>query len=143
MNTLQKMQSLSKPENEVRIPLSTIGYIRSLSRSKAHEFVLKAFLASGKTQAEIASQLGKRPEVISRLLGAPGNWRLDTLGDLLFAISGEVVEISSTDPFAGVAKNYRAPEWMEEKTPIDVFENTLVSNTGSSTLDFHLEKIQQ
>jgi hypothetical protein len=38
------------------------------------------------TKKDLADRLGKRPEVIGRLLGAPGNWELDTVTMLLVAM---------------------------------------------------------
>lgn len=69
------------------IPLGTLGYFRGRNRWRIYEFVLSEFRESGLTQAELAKRLGRRPEIISRLLGAPGNWGLDTISDLLLAIS--------------------------------------------------------
>ncbi len=79
---------LSKPEGADVIPLGTLGYFRGRNRWRVYELVLTEFKKSGLSQADLARRIGKRPEVISRLLGAPGNWGLDTVSDLLFAISG-------------------------------------------------------
>lgn len=69
-----------------------VGYYRARLRNRVHQLVLGQFLklqANGLTRAEIARRLRKRPEVITRLLGAPGNWTLDTLSDLLLGMGHE------------------------------------------------------
>ena len=70
------------------IPLWQLAYFQARNRSRVHELVLNEFRRSGISQADLARRMHKRPEVVSRLLGAPGNWGLDTISDLLFAISG-------------------------------------------------------
>jgi len=40
------------------------------------------------TQAEVARRLGRRPEQITRWLSGPSNMTLDTISDLVLAISG-------------------------------------------------------
>ena len=39
--------------------------------------------------------MGWRQEVVSRMLGEFGNWRLDTVSDLLFAIFGAEVALTT------------------------------------------------
>ncbi|MEC7593676.1 MAG: hypothetical protein VYA64_09600, partial [Pseudomonadota bacterium] len=67
------------------------------------------FRKSGLTQAELARRMGRRPEVVSRMLGAPGNWRLDTVSDLLFAISGAEAAFTTRYPMAESAPDAAAP----------------------------------
>jgi hypothetical protein len=54
----------------------------------AFSVVLEAFEKADITKAELAHRLGKGSDRIAHLLGAPGNWTLDTISDLLFAING-------------------------------------------------------
>ena len=54
-------------------------------RLRLYEAVIKEFLESGVTKAELARRIGRKPEQITRWLGAPGNWTLDTVSDLLLA----------------------------------------------------------
>ena len=68
--------------------LDRLGEFRERTRATIYELVLHEFTRSSLTQAELARRLGKNPSIISRLLSSPGNWSLDTVSDLLFAISG-------------------------------------------------------
>jgi hypothetical protein len=56
--------------------------------------VLRCFLEAseegGLTKAIVAKRLRKGPEQITRWLGAPGNWTLNTVSDLLLAMNCEV-----------------------------------------------------
>jgi len=67
-----------------------LGYFHGLSQDEAHELVLSLFLQeaseTGITRAFLARRLGKSPEQITRWLGAPGNWTLETLTNLLLAM---------------------------------------------------------
>jgi hypothetical protein len=121
MTTSQPTTTLSKPSGENRIPDGTLAYFEARHRSRVYELVLKHFIRSGLTQAVLARRLGKRPEVINRLLGAPGNWTLDTVSDLLFAISGAEPDYGLRYPLDEPARNFREPEWL------------VSGNTASST----------
>jgi hypothetical protein len=56
--------------------------------------------------------MGKRAEQVNRLLGAPGNWTLDTVSDLLFSISGAEVVYGVQYPLKEPPRNFRQPEWL-------------------------------
>lgn len=72
-----------------------LGYMNSRAKAKAHASVLKLFVELSQkdemTRAFLARRLGKRPEQITRWLGAPGNWTLDTLSNLLAAMGHEPI----------------------------------------------------
>jgi hypothetical protein len=112
MPTSKKISSLSKPDRDERIPLGTLGYFRARNRYRIHDVVLKAFAKSGISQATLARRLGKKPDVICRWLGAPGNWTLDTVSDLLFAISGTEPNYSLSSPLDEGTRNYVGPDWL-------------------------------
>lgn len=104
--------SLSKPSGVDRIAPWELAYFEARNRSRVHELVLNEFQKSGMSQADLARRLNKQPAVISRLLGAPGNWGLDTISDLLFAISGAEVRYAVQYPLDGAARNYCIPDWL-------------------------------
>jgi hypothetical protein len=112
MNTYPKTSTLCKPKGTSLIPVSTLGYFRARNRWRAYDLVLTEFKNSELTKADLARRLGKRPEVVSRLLGAPGNWGLDTVSDLLFAISGAAVVYNTAYPLDMPARNDTQPEWL-------------------------------
>jgi hypothetical protein len=116
MPTSQTSQ-LSKPSDGQRIAPWELAYFQARNRSRAHELVLSEFDRSGITQAELARRLGKRPEIISRLLGGVGNWGLDTLSDLLFGISGGEVAYEVAHPLDDAHRNYQTPHWLTVTQP--------------------------
>jgi hypothetical protein len=98
--TTSRTSALSKPTGSDKISVGTLGYVRARNRQRAYDLVVQELKKSGITQAELARRLGKGQDAVSRLLSRPGNWELDTLSDLLFAISGSVPRFSADDPLA-------------------------------------------
>lgn len=93
MTTSQPTPFLSEVIEGKRIPEEKLAYFRSRLKNRLHAFVLVQFSKLGReeqfTKADLARQLGKKPEQITRWLGAPGNWTLDTLSDLLLGMGFE------------------------------------------------------
>ena len=91
MNTSQKNNFLSEVLNGGRIPLGTLSYFRERFRDRLYDLVLDGFFKqeeeTGLTRADVARRIGRRPEQITRWFGAPGNWTLETVSDLLLAIA--------------------------------------------------------
>jgi hypothetical protein len=77
------------------LPVAVISYFRSRLANRIHEVVLTEFSANeleGKTsRAKLARIIRRKPEQITRWLGSPGNWTLDTVSDLLLGIGLEPV----------------------------------------------------
>lgn len=77
------------------LPVAVISYFRSRLANRIHEVVLTEFSASefeGKTsRAKLARIIRRKPEQITRWLGSPGNWTLDTVSDLLLGVGLEPV----------------------------------------------------
>ena len=81
------------------IPPGKLAYFQERTRNNLHNFILTKFLReeeNGLTRAELARRIGRSPEVITRLLGAPGNWTIATISDLLLGICGEELAPSSS-----------------------------------------------
>lgn len=75
------------------ISVGKLEYCRARLQSQLYQLVLDEFLRQqdrGLTQAELARRIGKRPEQINRWLGAPGNWTLETVSDLLLGMKTEL-----------------------------------------------------
>ena len=115
MTTSQKNFTLCKPTGGDPISLGDLAYMQARNRYNVYELVLKEFQRSDLSQADLARRLGKKPEIVCRWLGAPGNWTLDTVSDLLFAISGAEVEYSLAYPCDMPRKNHSAPHWLSEQ----------------------------
>ena len=82
------------------IPAEALAYVGARARNRFYDFVLKRFASSGMTQADLARKIGKGPDRINRLLGAPGNWTIETISELLAGISGEEI-IPEAQSFKG------------------------------------------
>jgi hypothetical protein len=76
----------------------TFAYFCSRNRMQAFSVVNQEFERSGITKAELAKRMGKGQDRVCRLLGAPGNWTLDTVSELLLAISGAQLVYSIAYP---------------------------------------------
>ena len=78
---------------DTAISVAMLAYFRGRFGNKIHELVLAEFAAQereGKTsRAELARKIRRKPEQITRWLGSPGNWTLDTLSDLLLGMGLE------------------------------------------------------
>ena len=96
-----------------KIPQAKLAYFRERLRNRIHQFILREFIArqrDGLTQADIARALDRRPEQINRWLGSPGNWELDSISDLMLAISKSELDLKA-EPLEGRAtRNYRLPQ---------------------------------
>ena len=79
--------------NSPQVSLKTLGYLRAQFRNRLHQLILTEFKKKEKhgfTKADLARRIHKKPEQITRLLGAPGNWTLDTVSDLLLGMGGRL-----------------------------------------------------
>lgn len=135
MTTSRTIPSLSKPQDGEIIPLETLAYFRGRNRNRAHALVLEALVETGISQAEIARRLGKQPAVISRLIGAPGNWTLDTVSDLLLALDGREVKYTISCPFDAPARNHTEAEWLHPEPGRQSRDTTATTTSSSSTVD--------
>lgn len=93
------------------IPPQKLGFFRERFRSRLYETVLSEFLHAGLTKAEVARRIGRRPEQVTRWLGAPGNWTIETVSDLLLAISQGEPEISVSH-LDRPLRNYEGQDWL-------------------------------
>jgi len=83
----------SKAVGKEPISAGRLGYFRARLQNRLHEIVFEEFVrqekAFGLTRRALAARIGKKAEQITRWLGAPGNWTLDTVSDLLLAMNAE------------------------------------------------------
>ncbi len=75
------------------IPVGKMAYFRARLSNKLHELILKEFVRlsqHGKiSRADLARRIGRKPEQVTRWLGAPGNWTLETFSDLALGMGYE------------------------------------------------------
>jgi hypothetical protein len=88
------------PTGAAKLSLGTLEYMRRLNRRRAYDLVRREFQRSGITEVELASRLGKPKDAVAGLLNGPKDWNLDTVSDLLYAISGAVPGYVATYPFS-------------------------------------------
>lgn len=115
--TTPQTSFLSEIENGEPIPVGKLSYLRERTRNLLYDFIVRKFIEAekqGLTQAELARRIGKRPEVVNRMLGSPGNWRIDTISDLLVGISAEELEPKSVSLLNRARRNQQHPEWLQE-----------------------------
>lgn len=101
-----------------KVSEATLTYFRERLRNRIHQFILRQFQAHqrrGLTQADVARLLGRRPEQINRWLGTPGNWTLDTISDLVLAISKAELEFTEYPLENRGVRNYDGPDWIRRK----------------------------
>lgn len=116
MTISRTMHSLSKPIGRERISTSAIAYVQTRTKMRAFNTVHKQFRKSGLSQAELASRLGKGTDRINKILSAPGNWTLDTIAELLFAINGGVVSFDVAFPMDAAKRNDTRPRWLTSES---------------------------
>jgi len=126
MTTSRNGIGLRSPTGDDRVPLGTFGYFQARNKRNAYDLVMEEFTKSGLSQADLARRLGKGTDIVCRLLGGPGNWTLDTLSDLMFAISGAAPVFGKDYPLNKLRRNQRGPTWLyddQNSTP-DPFDTT-------------------
>lgn len=140
---------LSELRDRDKLSPSTRAYFRQRQRNRLHNLVLKKFREasneSGLTRAKLARRMGRAPEAITRLLQSPGNWRLDTLSDMLLAIAGEEIDDSSTSPVHRPKRNYSPSTGASPKDAItrinkDIKPSLIAQNKGIENIHKQLNK---
>jgi hypothetical protein len=91
--TTYRTSFLSDALSGEKIPVGKLAYFRGRLTNRIHEAVLTEFSrlsqADKINRAQIASRIGRKPEQVTRWLGAPGNWTIETLSDLSLAMGYE------------------------------------------------------
>lgn len=120
MTTSMSGIELSNPSGTDRVPPGTFGYFQARNKHNAYDLVIGEFVSSGLSQADLARRLGKGPDMVCRLLSGPGNWTLDTLSDLMFAISGAAPVFSLEYPLNKPRRNQVGPDWLYDDDVIRI-----------------------
>ncbi len=93
MTTSQQNTFLSEILEGQPIPTGKLAYFRARLSNRIHELVLEEFMRLEKegkvTRAELARRINRKPEQVTRWLGAAGNWTIDTFSDLLLGMGCE------------------------------------------------------
>lgn len=103
-----------KSEIEGSEPLSDYAraYLNERVRNSFYDYVLRKFHEAADkenlSKAQLARRLNLGPDRISKILGAPGNWTLDTISELLVGICREELVPNSASYLDRAPRNYRA-----------------------------------
>lgn len=89
---------LKEPVGDEPISFATVGYTRARNRQAIYNIVMAEFDKSGVSKATLAKRMRKPRSRITALLRSPGNWTLDTVCDLLFAMGGGMFSYTITYP---------------------------------------------
>lgn len=114
MTSFPRRIALADPAKTKPIPGSDLAYIRTRNRLSAFNAVKDEFQRSGITQKELAERLNMNAGQLSRLLGAPGNWTLDTVAELLWAISGARTTYPLEFPLTKAKRNNTRPSFAKD-----------------------------
>lgn len=116
MSMSAKTSFLSEILNDEDIPLGKIAYFRERFRDHLYELVVSEYLKrEGELKkADIARRIHRKPEQITRWLGAPGNWTIETVSDLLLAIAKAEPSVSLRPLANNQLRNFTNPEWMAD-----------------------------
>jgi hypothetical protein len=107
--------------------------MRQRNRGRVYSVVIDEFEKSGISQTDLASRLHKGTDQISRWLGSPGNWTLDTVSDLFFAISGGELAYGVQYPLDLPATNQTGPDWMTPVTYCGTFPHNSQYISGAAS----------
>ena len=106
------MFTLFKPIGDEPIAPALLSYVGRKLKNDFYHQVMEAFIKSGISQSDLARKLGTDKGQLSRQLSAPGNWTIDTVAKLLFAINGHVFVPSTLDVDDGTPVNLTQPVWL-------------------------------
>lgn len=115
MTTSDQISFLYEIQERKPISDGKLAFFQTRLKWNLYDFVLSKFVEmeekEGLTKAELARRIGCEPAQITRWLGAPGNWTLDTISDLLIGICGEELQPKSVSVFDGPKRNNKASTW--------------------------------
>ena len=114
------------------IPTGKLEYLQERLRNNIYNFIVSKFLERhekyGLTQAALARRIACDPGRLNKLLGAPGNWTIGTISDLLVGISAEEFVPDSESLLGRRPRNYTGQlsiteediEWASSKPTPDL-----------------------
>ena len=123
-----------------QIPEGKLEYLRERLRNDLYHFVIAKFLEQeevrGLNKADLARRLACDPARLNRLLGAPGNWTLKTVSDLLVGIAGETFVPQSTKVPGVTVRNMSSVDQLSSYSDITLFNrpDDTAWTSGESTI---------
>ena len=120
-------------DRDAVIPRGKLEYFRERLRNDLYDFVARKFLEErekrGLSQSELARRLSRDPASINRLLGAPGNWTVATVSDLLLGICGETLLPQSVGIRGTQRRNMGASDLLNSGSLVVVVSRDLTSSS--------------
>lgn len=135
--TISQMPFLPDLASDDAIPHGRLAYLQARTRNQLFEFILSKFLkaeAGGLTKAKLARRIHRSPEVITRLLGSPGNWTISTISDLLVGIADEELAPQSVKIMGHPRRNHNKPDWLSDDRSRGIQVETLITETTGSAV---------
>lgn len=113
MTTFQQTPVKSELAGDERLSDYALGYLNQRVRNSFYDYVMRRFEEASKkeglTKSILADRIGVTPSRVTRLLGSPSNWTLDTVSTLLIGICRAEL-LPASEPYLGRAKRNRQPE---------------------------------
>lgn len=109
---------------DAHIPREKLEYLSERFRNDLYDFIIRKFIEQreerGLNQAQLARRLAYDPARLNRLLGAPGNWTLGTVSDLLVGISGESLDLQASTVQGNSPRNLNAHDLLQSETGLTI-----------------------
>jgi hypothetical protein len=125
---------LCEPSGTSPIPVGTLAYFAERLRNHVYEIVIDEFEKSKISKVDLAKRLRKNPSQLTRWLGSPGNWELDSISEVLFSICGGEPRLSVGHPLRKAKRNFRQPDWLVQLTPEDLRKSSSGTVTASMSV---------
>ena len=96
---MQLLNEIAAGHDGPPIPVAKRAYFQERLRGRVFDFIVSKFAeqqGKGLNKAKLGRRIGKAPEIINRILGAPSNLTIDTISDLMLGISAEELDLSSS-----------------------------------------------
>lgn len=139
MSTFRKISVKSEVEGDEPLSDYAIGYLNARVRNGFYDYVLRRFdeeaRKRGLSKAELARRLNLGPDRISKLLGSPGNWTLDTVSELLVGICREELVPDSRSYLNRASRNFRAEDDLLQNIPSLQQSATPLQDEGQSKVE--------
>ena len=116
MSTSPMPTWLARPEEHERTPRRAEAFAEARNKGQLHQLIVREFIASGMSQAELARRTGKPRETISRALGHPTNMEIETATKIVYALTGKLIAFTSYDPMQPETRSSNRdhkPDWAD------------------------------
>ena len=131
------------------ISIGMLAYFRGRLSNRVHELVLTEFAVQERegntSRAELARKIGRKPEQITRWLGSPGNWTMDTFSDLLLGMGLEPeLSVRSLPNMRTPLSTARHAPWIttyfwDIQTPQEVAQDIVNGNHKSAYISLRMQ----